>query len=69
MVGGTWEEFLLTTWLTGIKYPVKITLPDTKTVILLILVIKIKKSFLRILNLWSEREAKFFDIVEFDDHA
>ena len=43
MVGGTWEEFLLTTWLTGIKYPVKITLSDTKTVILLILVIKIKK--------------------------
>ena len=29
MVGGTWEEFLLTTWLTGIKYPVKITLCDT----------------------------------------
>lgn len=48
MVGSTWKKFSLTQWLIGTKYPMKITLFDTNTAILLAIAIITDTQFLPI---------------------
>ena len=54
---------LLTPWLIGIKYPKQITLCDTNTLLLLILVIIIDTSFLSQKKLSGITNQKKFKLV------